>query len=251
VTFVLTAVGAALAVALELFEAMAIVLAVALTRRVSAALLGAAAAVVVCAALAVVLGPVLVAQVAGDTLHVVVGVALLLFGMEWLRKGVLRLAGRRARSDSYAEFLAEREALAEEAPPGDGFDWPGFVVAFKGVLLEGVEVILIVTVLAARPGGLEPALAGGAAAVVLVLGLGFVLHRPLRRLPETELKYVVGLVLTTFGTFFCAEGLGANWPLGDGALVIVLLVWLVLSQGAVRALASTRGGRPASTEAAA
>jgi uncharacterized membrane protein len=78
-----------------------------------------------------------------------------------------------------------------------------------------------------------------------------VLHRPLRRLPETELKYVVGLVLTTFGTFFCAEGLGANWPLGDGALVIVLLVWLALSQGAVRALASARGGRPASNEAAA
>src|SRR3954462_5655290 len=242
--FVLTAVGAALAVALELFEAMAIVLAVALTRRASAALAGAAAAGLGCGALAVVLGPLLVAQVAGDALRVVVGVALLLFGMEWLRKGVLRLAGRRARSDSYAEFVAEREALAEEAPPAPGrFDWPGFIVAFKGVLLEGVEVILIVTVLAARPGGLAPALAGGAAAVVLVLGLGFVLHRPLRRLPESELKYVVGLVLTTFGTFFCAEGLGVDWPLGDGALVVVLGVWVVASQVAVRVLAAS-GGRP-------
>src|SRR5918912_4330327 len=159
----------------------------------------------------------------GDALPVVVGVALLLFGMEWLRKGVLRLAGRRARSDSYAEFLAEREALAEEAPPAAGrFDWPGFVVAFKGVLLEGIEVILIVTVLAARPGGLAPALAGGAAAVVLVVALGVVLHRPLRRLPESELKYVVGLVLTTFGTFFCAEGLGVKWPTGDAGLLVVL-----------------------------
>jgi Ca2+/H+ antiporter, TMEM165/GDT1 family len=236
--FVLTAVGAALAVALELFEAMAIVLAVALTRRPSAALAGAAAAALACAALAVVVGPVLVAQVAGDPLRVVVGVALLLFGLEWLRKGVLRLAGRRARSDSYAEFLAEREALAEEPPPAAGrFDWPGFVIAFKGVLLEGVEVILIVTVLAARPGGLAPALAGGAAAVVLVLGLGVLLHRPLRRLPESELKYVVGLVLTTFGTFFCAEGLGVRWPLGDAALLVVLAVWLAVSQGAVRVLA--------------
>src|SRR4051794_6459871 len=245
--FVLTAVGAALAVALELFEAMAIVLAVALSRRPSAALAGAAAAVVACGALAVVVGPVLVAQVAGDALRVVVGVALLLFGMEWLRKGVLRLAGRRARSDSYAEFVAEREALAEEAPPAPGrFDWPGFIVAFKGVLLEGVEVILIVTVLAARPGGLAPALAGGAAAVVLVLGLGFVLHRPLRQLPESELKYVVGLVLTTFGTFFCAEGLGVDWPLGDGALVVVLGVWVVASQVAVRVLAAS-GGRPVSS----
>jgi uncharacterized membrane protein len=249
VTFVLTAVGAALAVALELFEAMAIVLAVALTRRVSAALAGAAAAVLVCCALAAVLGPVLVAQVAGDTLHVVVGVALLLFGMEWLRKGVLRLAGRRARSDSYAEFVAEQEALSEEPPPvAGGFDWPGFVVSFKGVLLEGVEVILIVTVLAARPGGLAPTVVGGVAAVALVLGLGFVLHRPLQRLPETELKYVVGLVLTTFGTFFCAEGLGVDWPLGDGGLLLVLAFWLILSQGAVRALVGA-DRRPA-TEAA-
>jgi uncharacterized membrane protein len=239
VTFVLTAVGAALAVALELFESMAIVLAVALTRRPSAAIAGAIAATVVCAALAVLLGPVLVARVAGEPLRIVVSVALLLFGMEWLRKGVLRLAGRRARSDSYAEFLAEREALeAVPAPPPGKFDWPGFVIAFKGVLLEGVEVILIVTVLAARPGGLAPALAGAGAAVVLTVGLGAVLHRPLRRLPESELKYVVGLVLTTFGTFFCAEGLGVHWPLGDAALLVVLAAWLAVSQLAVRALAA-------------
>jgi uncharacterized membrane protein len=238
VTFVLTAVGAALAVALELFESLAIVLAVALTRRPSAAVAGAAAATVACGLLAVLLGPVLVGRVAGDPLHVVVGVALLLFGMEWLRKGVLRLAGRRARSDSYAEFLAEREALLEVDPPAAGrFDWPGFVVAFKGVLLEGVEVILIVTVLAARPGGLAPALAGAACAVVLTVALGAVLHRPLRRLPESELKYVVGLVLTTFGTFFCAEGMGVRWPLGDAALLVVLGLWLAVSQAAVRSLA--------------
>jgi uncharacterized membrane protein len=249
VTFVLTAVGAALAVALELFESLAIVLAVALTRRPSAAIAGAVAATFVCAALAVLLGPVLVAQVGGDLLHVVVGVALLLFGMEWLRKGVLRLAGRRARSDSYAEFLAEREALeAVPAPPAGRFDWPGFVIAFKGVLLEGIEVILIVTVLAARPGGLAPALVGAGAAVVLTVGLGLVLHRPLRRLPETELKYVVGLVLTTFGTFFCAEGLGVEWPLGDAGLLVVLAAWLLVSQAAVRALVG--GGRRAAEASA-
>ena len=236
-TFVLTAVGAALAVALELFEALAIVLAVALSRRASAAVAGAAAAVLACALLGVVVGPVLVARVAGDPLHIVVGVALLLFGMEWLRKGLLRLAGRRSRSDSYAEFLAEREALNEVAPPApERFDWPGFVISFKGVLLEGVEVILIVTVLGARPGGLAPTAAGGAAALLLVIGLGVVLHRPLRKLPETELKYVVGLVLSTFGTFFCAEGLGVEWPLGDAGLLIVVAVWLAVSQLAVRVL---------------
>jgi len=172
-----------------------------------------------------------------------VGVALLLFGMEWLRKGVLRLAGRRARSDSYAEFLAEREALTEVAPPAPGrFDWPGAVIAFKGVLLEGVEVILIVTILGARPGGLAPTVAGSVAAVALVIGLGVVLHRPLRKLPESELKYVVGLVLTTFGTFFCAEGLGADWPFGDGGLLIVLAVWPGVSQAAGRWLAGSESG---------
>jgi uncharacterized membrane protein len=252
VTFVLTAVGAALAVALELFEALAIVLAVALTRRPAAALAGAAAAVLACALVGVLVGPVLVAQVAGDALRVVVGVALLLFGMEWMRKGVLRLAGRRARSDSYAEFIAEREALAEVEPPAAGrVDWPGFVIAFKGVFLEGVEVILIVTVLAARPGGLAPTVVGSAAAVLLVVGLGLVLHRPLRRLPESELKYVVGLVLTTFGTFFCAEGLGVDWPLGDASLLIVLAIWLGISQAAVRVLAGAGGGRPSRVEEAA
>ena len=251
-TFVLTAVGAALAVALELFEALAIVLAVALTRRPAAALAGAAAAVLACALVGVLVGPVLVAQVAGDALRVVVGVALLLFGMEWMRKGVLRLAGRRARSDSYAEFIAEREALAEVEPPAAGrVDWPGFVIAFKGVFLEGVEVILIVTVLAARPGGLAPTVVGSAAAVLLVVGLGLVLHRPLRRLPESELKYVVGLVLTTFGTFFCAEGLGVDWPLGDASLLIVLAIWLGISQAAVRVLAGAGGGRPSRVEEAA
>jgi len=252
VTFVLTAVGAALAVALELFEALAIVLAVALTRRPAAALAGAAAAVLACALVGVLVGPVLVAQVAGDALRVVVGVALLLFGMEWMRKGVLRLAGRRARSDSYAEFIAEREALAEVEPPAAGrVDWPGFVIAFKGVFLEGVEVILIVTVLAARPGGLAPTVVGSVAALLLVIGLGLVLHRPLRRLPESELKYVVGLVLTTFGTFFCAEGLGVDWPLADASLLIVLAIWLGISQAAVRVLAGAGGARPSRVEEAA
>jgi uncharacterized membrane protein len=242
VAFVLTALGAALAVALELFEALAIVLAVALSRRPREAVAGAVGAALACGALGVVVGPVLVARVAGEPLRVVVGVALLLFGMEWLRKGVLRLAGRRSRSSAFAEFVAEREALEAVAAPIPGrVDWPGLVIAFKGVLLEGVEVILIVTVLAARPGGLAPALAGGVVAVVLTVALGAVLHRPLRRLPETELKYVVGLVLTTFGTFFCAEGLGVRWPLGDASLLFVLGAWLAVSQVAVRALASGGG----------
>jgi len=225
VAFVLTAVGAALAVALELLEALAIVLAVAVERRPREAVLGAVAVV----ALGLVLH---------RPLRLVVGEALLLFGLEWLRKAVLRLAGRRSRSDSYAEFVAERQALeAVPAAPAGSVDWPAAIISFKGVLLEGVEVVLIVTVLASRPDGAAPAVVGAAAAMLLVVALGLVLHRPLRRVPETELKYVVGLVLTSFGTFFAAEGLGVEWPMGDAALLVVLAVWLAISQALARVLA--------------
>jgi uncharacterized membrane protein len=236
--YVLTAAGAALACALELLEALAIVLAVAVTRRARDAVVGAIGAVVACAALAALLGPVLVARISLAPLRLVVGVALLLFGLEWLRKGILRLAGRRARSSSYAEFLEEQEALeAVPLPPEGRPDWAGRTIAFKGVLLEGVEVILIVTALGARPGGLAPALVGSAAAVVLTVAVGVVLHRPLRRVPETELKYAVGLVLTTFGTFFTAEGLSVHWPLSDAALLVLLAWWFACSQLLVRRLA--------------
>jgi uncharacterized membrane protein len=100
-----------------------------------------------------------------------------------------------------------------------------------------VEVVLIVTVLASRPDGAAPAVVGAAAAMLLVVALGLVLHRPLRRVPETELKYVVGLVLTSFGTFFAAEGLGVEWMMGDAALLVVLAVWLAISQALARVLA--------------
>ncbi len=235
--FALTAVGAALAVGLELLEALAIVLAVAVTRRASSAVIGAAAAVGACVVVGVVLGPPLADRVALGPLRVIVGVALLRFGLEWLRQGVLRLGGRRARSSSYAEFEEEREALAHEAPAGAGFDWPGATVAFKGVFLEGVEVILIVAALAAQPARRTAAYVGAGVAAGLVVALGVAVHRPLQGLPETELKYVVGLMLTTFGTFFCAEGLGYEWPLGDAALLVILAVWLAWSQTLVRIVA--------------
>ena len=240
--FLLTMLGAALACGLEMLEALAIVLAVAATRRPRDAVLGALAALVACVAIGAVVGPALIGRVAGEPLRLVIGVALLLFGLEWLRKAILRLAGRRARSSSFAEFVAEREALEAEAPPPPGQpDWPARVVAFKGVLLEGIEVVLIVAALSARPGGAVPAFAGAAVALAATVGLGLVLHRPLRRLPETELKYLVGLVLTTFGTFFAAEGLGVSWPLGDAALLVLLAFYVLASQLMAAALARGRG----------
>jgi uncharacterized membrane protein len=234
--WVLTALGATLAVGLELLEALAIVLAVGVTRSWRDATLGALGAVLVLAALAGIVGPVLLASLPLSLLRSVVGVALLLFGLEWLRKGVLRLAGRRALSNSLAEYLEEREAM-EALPPAEGADWPARVVAGKGVLLEGAEVVLIVAALAGGAQGVAPALAGAGLAVLVVVGIGVVVHRPLARLPESHLKYAVGVMLTSFGVFFLGEGLGVDWPGGDVALLYVVAAMLAASQAHVRRLA--------------
>ena len=236
--FVLTLIGAALAVGLELLEAMAIVLAVGSTRRPRDAVIGALGAVALLALAVVVVGPLVLARLPLGPLKVVIGTALLLFGLEWLRKGVLRLAGARAPSSSLQEYLEEREAMEALPLPAPGeADWPARIVAGKGVLLEGLEVVLIVAALGAGPQGLAPAVAGAAVAVVFVVGLGFALHRPLARLPESHLKYAVGVVLSSFGVFFLGEGLGVEWPGADAALLYVCAVLLAVSQAQVRAIA--------------
>jgi uncharacterized membrane protein len=244
--FVLTLIGALLACGLEMLEALAIVLAVGITRRFRDALIGAAGAAVAMAALAVVLGPVLISRVPLAPLRILIGAFLLLFGLEWLRKGVLRLAHLRSPSSSFKEFVEEQEELESlELPPAGQPDWAGRTIAFKGVLLEGIEVILIVTALGARPGGLAPALIGAFAALLVVAGIGLVLHQPLARLPETHLKYMVGVVLSTFGVFFASEGLGVHWPLGDAALLYVAAAFLAISQLQIRLLARQRELAPA------
>lgn len=237
----LTLIGAMLACGLEMLEALAIVLAVGITRRYRDSLIGAAGAALALAALAVVLGPVLISRVPLAPLRVLIGAFLLLFGLEWLRKGVLRLAHLRSPSSSFKEFVEEQEELEALAlPPAGQPDWAGRAIACKGVLLEGVEVILIITALGARPGGLAPALIGGGFALVAVCGVGVLLRAPLARLPETHLKYVVGIVLSTFGVFFAAEGLGVTWPLSDAALLYLAAAFLIVSQLQVRLL--TREG---------
>jgi uncharacterized membrane protein len=234
----LIALGAALSVGLEMLEALAIVLAVGVTRSWRDALLGAVGAVVALAVVAGVVGPVLLASLPLGLLRVVVGVALLLFGLEWLRKGVLRLAGRRAPSSSLREYLEEREAMEALPLPASGQpDWPARVVAFKGVLLEGLEVVLIVAALSGGPSGAAPAVVGAAVAVVFVLAIGAVVHRPLARLPESHLKYAVGVMLSSFGVFFLAEGLGVHWPGGDAGLLYVAAALVAVSQAQIARVA--------------
>jgi uncharacterized membrane protein len=230
-TFVLVALGAGLAVSVELIEALAIVLAVGVSRRWSDATIGAGYAVLACGLLAIVVGPVVLASVPLDTLRVIIGVLLLLFGLEWLRKGTLRLGGRRARASSISEYLEAQEELhdAPLPPPGQA-DWAGRIVAFKGVLLEGIEIVLIVSALAARPSGPAPALVGAGIAAIVVGAAGAWLRQPLTRLPETELKWGVGVLLSAFGVFFAAEGLGVQWPGGDAAILYIAVILAAVSQ---------------------
>src|SRR3954469_4942780 len=239
--FLLTMAAAAVAVGVEMLEALAIVLAVGVARRFRDALLGAAAAAVAVVLLCLALGPALLADADLHFLRVLIGALLLLFGLEWLRKGVLRMAGRRRRSSSYEEFVEERDLLSADGR-SEGADWAARLVAFKGVFLEGLEVGLIVLALGGTPGRLAPALVGAAVALVLVAGIGLLLHEPLRRLPETQLKLGVGVALTSFGTFFTAEGLRVEWPLGDLALIYLAMLIACVALLATRRLSAQRPG---------
>jgi uncharacterized membrane protein len=144
------------------------------------------------------------------------------------------VAGVRKRSSSYEEFVEEHDALVGATPPVAGPDWAARLVAFKGVFLEGLEVGLIVVALGGSPGHLAPALLGTALALALVIGIGALVHRPLRRVPETELKLGVGIALTSFGTFFAAEGLGVEWPLRDLALLYLAAIFVATAWFSIR-----------------
>lgn len=233
-TFVLTMSAAATAAGVEMLEALAVVVAVGVARGFRDAWLGALAAVIGVVLICLALGPALLNGADLHLLRVIVGSFLLLFGLEWLRKGILRMAGVRKRSSSYEEFVEERDSLVRSTAPVAGPDWAARVVAFKGVFLEGLEVGLIVLALGGSPGHLAPALLGTAVALALVIGIGAVVHQPLRRVPETQLKLGVGIALTSFGTFFAAEGLGVDWPLGDLALLYLSAIFAAAAWFAIR-----------------
>ena len=211
-----------LASGVEMVEALTIVLAMGLARDWRSSLTGAAAALVVLGVLVAVLGPALT-LIPLDDLRLVVGALLLIFGLQWLRKAILRAAGVLALHDEDAIFR-EQTALAAGAA-GDsraGLDWYAASISFKGVLLEGTEVAFIVLTFGSTQGSIPLAAAGATAALVLVVTVGAVARHPLSRVPENTLKFAVGVMLTTFGTFWGAEGAGVSWPGGEVAILGVL-----------------------------
>jgi len=207
-----------------------------LTRGWRSTLVGAGAATLALAVIVAALGPALTVIPIG-TLRLVVGGLLLVFGLQWLRKAILRASGWRAVRDEDAVFARER-AEAANAPHVEraGLDWYAFTISFKGVLLEGLEVAFIVLTFGSTQGSIPLAALGAGAAVVLVVLTGIVVREPLGRVPENTLAFAVGVMLTTFGIFWGAEGAGVDWPGGDAALLGVLAFVLVTSLAFVTAL---------------
>lgn len=232
--------SAFLASAVEMVEALTIVLAAGVARGWRSSLAGVAAAVVALAAIVAALGPALT-LVPLNGLRLVVGGLLLTFGLQWLRKAILRASGFKALHDEDAIFARELEEARTAAARGrGGVDWYGFTLSFKGVLLEGMEVVFIVLTFGSTQGSIPLAALGAGAAVVLVGGLGVAVQAPLARVPENTLKFAVGVMLTSFGIFWSAEGAGAHWPGSDAALPAVLAFVIVLSAASVALLRRRR-----------
>jgi uncharacterized membrane protein len=220
----------------ECVEALTIVLAVGATRGWRPSLIGAGAGFVVLAVGIALFGPML-GSVPIEAMQVVVGVLLLLFGMRWLRKAILRAAGVVALHDEAAAFAAETERMQRtRAGAGRAFDLIAAAASFKAVVIEGIEVAFIVIAVSTRPVLLLPAALAAGAAAVLVALLGLVLHRPLARVPENALKFAVGVLISAFGVFWIGEGLGFTWPGADLSIVAMAACLLVGGVAAVRLL---------------
>jgi Ca2+/H+ antiporter, TMEM165/GDT1 family len=238
-----------LAAGVEFVEALTIVLAMGVTRGWRSALAGVAAALGALAVATVLAGHALAAWLPEALLALIVGTLLLIFGLQWLRKAILRASGLKAHNDEDETYREELEA-GRTAHGGRrfGVDWFGFVVSFKGVFLEGLEIVFIVITFGLNADNVPLAAAGAALAGAIVLTIGALVHRPLANVPQNTIKFAVGLLLSTFGTFWAVEGLGVfstdgeslEWAGGDAALLALLVAWSAFAWIAVRLLRQRR-----------
>ncbi len=220
-----TEIGLALSVFLactvEAVEALTIVLAVGTTRSWSSALSGVCAAALALAVIVATLGPA-ITSLPVDLLRVVVGGLLLIFGLQWLRKAILRASGWKAKHDEGQIYEEEAAAARVAGAKSSAFDGYAFTVSFKGVLLEGLEVAFIVLTFGTNQHRVALAAAAAGLAVLLVVAVGAAARAPLARVPENTMKFAVGVMLSSFGMFWGAEGAGASWPGGDAALLVII-----------------------------
>jgi uncharacterized membrane protein len=228
-----------LAAAVEVVEMVTIVVGVGATRGWRATMIGCGAGLLVLAVIVGVLGTALT-YVPIDVLRAVIGALLLLFGLQWLRKAIFRIS-RTGWTKQIQEADEEDERVADGRRPA--FDWTAFALSFKGVVLEGLEVAFIVVAFGAATGHLALGVIGAAAAFIVVGVAGAVARRRVERVPGKALKFVVGLLLVSYGTFWGAEGLGMEWPLGDFAILVLLGYYAIVSWGAVRLLGAAAPDR--------
>jgi uncharacterized membrane protein len=232
-----------LASSVEVVEAVTIVLAAGITRGWRSTWIGVISAALLLGALVALVGPGLQADIPLPVLRIVIGTLLLIFGLQWLRKAIMRYTGLKALHDEAAIYEREVTELSA-APKVDaqaGMDWTAFTVSFKGVLLEGLEVVFIVITFALSARDLTPPLLGAVVAAVMVTAVALVVHKPLSRIPENTLKFVVGIMLTSFGTFWAGEGVGLNWP-GEDLAILGLIVFYALTTLGLIALLRARIG---------
>jgi uncharacterized membrane protein len=225
-----------LAASVEMVEALTIVVAAGVSRGWRSALEGAAAAIALLGVVVAALGPAIVRWVPLNSLRVVVGAILLVFGLQWLRKAVLRATGYKAKHDEDAIFARQVSELTADGPSRSGRDPVGFAVAFKGVLLEGLEVVIIVLTLGTTDHNLGLAALAAAAAALIVTGVGVVVAKQLAGVPENAMKMGVGLMLVSFGSFWSGEGVGVHWPGSDLAIPVLVGLYAAVTYVVVRAL---------------
>jgi Ca2+/H+ antiporter, TMEM165/GDT1 family len=227
-SLVFVAVSAALASGVEFVEALTIVLAVGFTKGWRDAFEGTAAAAVALAIMVAVIGLGLLQLVPIDVLRTAIGALLLVFGLKWLRKAIMRYSGLKALHDEEQTYQQEVELLRTNAS-ARGRDWFAVSTAFNGVFLEGLEVVFIVIGMGAAGKAMGAATLGAAVAAVIVIGAGIALHQPLKAVPENTMKFVVGIMLTSFGTLWLGEGLGVQWWHADFFIPILIAGYLVVS----------------------
>jgi uncharacterized membrane protein len=241
VTAGLLALTVFVATAVEMVEALTIVLAVGVSRGWRATLQGASAALAILVVLVAIFGTSLATEVPLHLLQFVVGLGLLLFGLSWLRKAVARAAGLRSRRDEAAAFERLVDRLAIDRRPSRRLDHVAFVAAFKGVFLEGLEAAIIAITFGAAARQLPIAFLSAGAAVVLVALLGVIVHRPLSRVPENAMKLGVGLLLSSFGTFWVVEGFGVEWPGSELAVLYIATAYTAATFLILRVLVRSKG----------
>ena len=225
--------------AVEMVEALTIILAVGVTRGWRPVVVGTTGALVALGAVVALLGPA-VNRIPLDSLRLVVGGLLLIFGLQWLRKAILRATGLKALHDEGAIYEEELQRLRAAGGGQGRTDWYGVTVAFKGVFLEGLEVVFIVLTFGATQGHIATAALAAVAALLVVAVLGFAIHAPLTRVPENTLKFIVGIMLTSFGLFWSAEGAGANWPGNDLFILVVIALVTAVACSTVAVMRPSR-----------